>query len=506
MRKKLAILVVICLPFAGTASLYTSEWADYLGNSQRTGYSAESGPDMPDILWKVNIPGDFDTSPFIIGDKILVLWKDNMAHLVKTKVFLLNLLTGDIEQELDSDLFFKAFPMDNRILGVSIETIHEIDPISGEITFLSFIPKKSFVMTSLYPLILEDRIIIPTTPAVCLSTSDFQTLWNLGDTSDTDLEPACLAGDESLIVFVSRRDGISQLLAVDPTNGTIKWRIDPLRGARWLAMGKDTIYCGGQNLWAFDRDGKQLWVFFPHEKIVSNIVLGKDAIYIVDEANTLYKVDLNGDLVWKTEWEVSPWYYETHLLGAGDILYCIGNFGDAVSVAMSQVTAHSMEDGSRLWGLEFGPSEYIRGSPALAGGILVIGTTNGSIIAVASDPELYERQGDAFLSKDLKEKAINSYKKAQELYERKGNETQSQEVERRIHEIENLQETSAPTTPPESEEPPGSTTTTPPESEKPSISPPETRPPKSTLTPILVVGSLVPIGVLIAYYFIRKKH
>ncbi|MBU7018640.1 MAG: PQQ-binding-like beta-propeller repeat protein [Theionarchaea archaeon] len=502
-RKYSIVLAVICLPLAGAACLYTSEWADYLGNPQRTGYSGDNGPEMPETLWEVNIPGDFDTSPFIAGDKVLLLWKDDMYHLVKTKVFLLDLCTGDIEKELNSDLIFKAFFMDDHILGVSIETIHEIDRISGEITFLSFMPKKSFVMTSLYPLILEDRIVIPTTPVVCLSSSDFHTLWTLGDTSDSDLEPVCLAGDESLIIFVARKNGIAQLVAVDPSNGIIKWRIDPLRGARWLAMGKDAIYCGGRNLWAFDRDGKQLWVFFPHEGIVSNIVVGKDALYIVDEANTLCKVDFSGSLVWKTEWEVSPWFYETHLLGTGDILYCIGNYGDAVSVDRSQVTAHSMEDGSRLWDVEFGPSQYVKGSPALAGGVLVIGTTNGTVIALASDPELYVRQGDALLSKNLREKAIDSYKKAAEFYEKKGNMNRSQEIQMQIELIENLQ-TTTPKTP----------ETPPPDSYQPSplsTSPPETPPVSSLLLPessshlISVLAIVVLIGIFISYVFFKKR-
>ncbi|MBU7047641.1 MAG: hypothetical protein HXS54_14500 [Theionarchaea archaeon] len=121
------------------------------------------------------------------------------------------------------------------------------------------------------------------------------------------------------------------------------------------------------------------------------------------------------------------------------------------------------------------------------------------LVAFASDPDIFVKQGDAFLSMNMKKEAINSYRKAQELYKKKGNETQSQKMEDQILELENLQETAPPeTTPPESENPPESLSTPP--------TPPESTPPsESTLTPILVVGSLVSIGVFIAYY-IRKKH
>ncbi|MBU7023945.1 MAG: PQQ-like beta-propeller repeat protein, partial [Theionarchaea archaeon] len=131
-----------------------------------------------------------------------------------------------------------------------------------------------------------------------------------------------------MTLFIMRKDGM-RLLAVDTQTGTLTWETSPLHGARWLSLKENTVYCGGKNLWAFNRDGTQRWVFFPEEHIISNLVLGSDAVYFVDEEDNLYKVDFNGNLVWKTKCEASLEYYETHLIGAGDILYCIGNYGDS---------------------------------------------------------------------------------------------------------------------------------------------------------------------------------
>ena len=79
----------------------------------------------------------------------------------------------------------------------------------------------------------------------------------------------------------------------------------------------------------------------------------------------------------------------------------------------------------------------------------MIGNTDGELIALASDPDLFMEQGDAFLSKGLRNQAISSYKKAAELYEKKGDTSRSQDVQERIHELEDEPESSLPMTPPE---------------------------------------------------------
>jgi hypothetical protein len=50
-------------------------------------------------------------------------------------------------------------------------------------------------------------------------------------------------------------------------------------------------------------------------------------------------------IVWKTEWEGFTVFPNTHLVGAGDILYCIGNFMDLGA----QVTAYRMKDARKVW-------------------------------------------------------------------------------------------------------------------------------------------------------------
>jgi hypothetical protein len=449
-RKILLVLALLVCAVVSASGSDSCEWADYVGNPQRTAYTACDGPDKPEILWKATIPGDFDTPPFIMGDNVLILCKDDMYHTSRTTIVILDLLTGNVLQKFvplipNEHYTFEIFPLENQIIGTSFTGIYDIDLDSEKGALLTEIPHKFYGTPNLYPVVLEDILIFPTDPPVCLSKSDFDTAWNAGDILPyPDSHPYNLAGDETIVVFIMEKGGITRLLAVEPSTGMVEWMSDPLPLSLWLALGEDTIYCGGRNLWTLDNRGSELWHFEPDQRIASNIVLGPDAVYIADYSHSLYKIGLDGTLMWKTEWDLSPWYYETHLIGAGNTLYCIGTSGGPDLVTGSYVTAFNMEDGSKMWNLEFESSSYIRAAPAIADGILVIGRVGGIIMALASDPHLFVRQGDAFLSEGLKDEAISSYEKAAQLYEERGDLTESREIQERILELENSDKTKLP--------------------------------------------------------------
>ena len=64
---------------------------------------------------------------------------------------------------------------------------------------------------------------------------------------------------------------------------------------------------------------------------------------------------------------------------------------------------------------------------------------------INADPDLLVNQAEAFLSKGLKDQAINAYKRAADLYEEQGNVSQSQKIKEKIYELENPPETISPT-------------------------------------------------------------
>jgi len=431
------------------------------------------------------------------------------------------MITGDVVQKFGQYkyIFHEVFPVDGHVICLHGLRLYEIDLESKKITLLAEIPGKSsssfsgyhsvirgnmgavfHYVFNRYPLILEDKIIIPAGPGVCLSRADYKIVWNLMDkTKDPDLDTYTAAGDESTAFLIAGKRGFSYILAVDPSTGELKWMSEDLPLARWLVLGNDTVFCGGEKLWAFSRDGLNLWEFTPEDKIITNIVLGPDGVYFADCAKNLYKIDLGGNFIWKTTWEGNQ-YFQSHLIGAGNILYCVENLGEsALETSESQVTAYRMEDGSKLWSLSLGSPGWVRRVPTVAQGILVIGTMDGDLIALASDPELYMQQGDAYLSKGTTEKAINSYETAAELYEKRGDTSRSQEILNLIQELENQPPVSAtpePTTPPES------TFATP---EPTAV--PESPPPQSSwiLISAGVISAGILVGILIACYLFKRK-
>ncbi len=506
-------LALMCCTFLGAD--FNSGWVHYLGNPQRTAYVSGNGPDIPEILWKVRIscygrdwtgkktygPGVFDTSPFIVGGEVLALWKDSIYNTSATIVICVDLLTGEIFQEekvcSEEGYFLSIFPVNNRIIGKSLWSLDEFDPVFGKVELLAETPQKGFGSND-YPVLLENKCIIYTTPAICFSSSDFSVLWSLGDVTESDWVLTNAAGDEDLVIFIMNKGlfgdySTQRIFAVDPSTGAPKWESDSIVGVRWLALGRDTVYCAGNKLWAFDKNGSKKWEFIPENTIRSNLVLGPDAVYCADAENNLYKVDLNGNLVWKIDYEGTP-FFQTHLLGTGDILYCIGSFPDEeMNPHQSQITAYSMVDGSEIWKIGRGAFGGVNGSPAIADGILVIGTMDGEIVAFASDPELFVKQGDAFVSMESREKAGDSYRKAVNLYEKKGNIEKAEEIKKRISELGLPLETQSPT---------------------PSTYPPSPVSPSPEPSPLakksaLLIASIIAIVVFIMImtnYFVKRKQ
>jgi outer membrane protein assembly factor BamB len=510
--KNLLVLLVTALVLTCGSCSDCIRWTEHLGNPQKTGYSACGGPDAPVELWKVRTTGDFETSPFIMNGKVIVLWKNSQYHTLTAKVMILDVLTGEILHEMDSLLFSEVFPVGDRIIGRSGIRFYEIDIAAGTNTLLTEIPRRGYSFDQ-YPVILKNKIVIPTFPSLCL-TFDFDIRWDMGDTEiDPHLRLYNVAGDEDILGFILAEEGITQLYVVDTSTGILQWMSGPLPSSLWLTIGNDTLYCGGEKLWAFGQNGSERWSFSPEKRIMSNLVLGLDGIFFADEANNLYKIDFDGNLIWKTGWEVSPWYYKTHLIGAGTILYCIGNYGNPDFPSKSSITAFSMEDGIELWNLEFEHLNYVKAFPAIAEGILILGTIGGNVIALASDPDVFVRQGDAFLSKGITDEAITSFTKAAELFEKEGNAFESQKIRERIHELDSSSEFLPESSPPE-HVPPGSEPSEPPSTPSFTTSP-ETTPEESTSLESLEIDLNIPtlliglagafIAVSVAYHLTRNK-
>ena len=489
----------LALTVAGLVCVSASEpcqWNQYLGNPGRTAYTDCSVLDSPEVLWEITLDGDA-SMPFIVGDKVVVLSIPYYVFpgslqlpLQESNITVVDLMTGNLLQKIVPDVDCAGVQsVGNTVLVYSVEELYELDLSSGRTSYVSKIPGEWSCVSDCYPLVLADRIVYPTNPMVCLSRNDYSILWDLrsalGSFYPQNAKIWTIAASMNQIYIIFEEDNERKVMAVNAETGELIWVSDSLFVWR-VAVDGSTVFVGGDNLYALDAEtGEQLWMF-ELDFAMSNIVAGPTGVYLTDNQSYLYAVDKNtGELRWNNPWEEPP-HWPTYIVGIGDTIIC--------SNAM-EMTCFFTEDGSRLWNVHFqDTSDISLGNfcPAVADRVIVIAKRllhkEGDIsvlepyrlVAFASDPDLFVKQGDAFLSKDMKDGAVNSYKNAAELYKRKGDMSRSQEIRELIRELEEPSETTlAPLSP----------------------LPPESSPPIH-ISALVFAGM---IGIFVAYYFIKQR-
>ncbi len=463
--KAQGVLLLCILSLNIESGMESCQWEQHLANPGRTGYVTCDGPEDSTILWKLSLAGETDTPPLVIGDTLFVLKKNSCAHLIQSSIMKINLYTGKVIGQMDSEEwtpYYRFFTdgTDVYLLGENTQfedmlEIWRVDFDRQELLSVASIPGRCCEYQS-RALILDNKIVYPSTPLICFSCPDFGILWStdaiLPDQETIGIENA--VADEHHVFVITASSNERQIYAFHLNTGAVAWSHTIPKNLLEITLEESTLYMGREELLALDAEtGKTLWKFKPRGVISCNLVIGQTSIFAADTENQLYALDKKtGREVWRTQWEGDPGW--TSLVGGGRFLYCTSGHGEE-----SRLICFQADNGERLWEYRF--SSPIHTQPCLTQGILIVALLRGDIYAFATSPV--------------------------------------------------LQETPPETTPPESEKPPETTPPTPPESEKPPETtpptPPESTPPsESTLTPILVVGSLFSIGVFIVYFFIRKKH
>lgn len=519
------------------ASSEPCQWDQYLGNPGRTGYANCGRPDSPEVLWEVALEGEA-SNPFIVGDKVVVwcntycVFPNPPDRAPKPNVAVIDLMTGTLLQQVfgkgDLAEYFPTYVYPVRedvLLGEVRDVLYEIDLVSEECSPISEIPSGYHCLYGCYPVVLPDRIVLPTTPVVCLSKKDYSVLWDLksslGALYPVNSEILNIAASDNRLYVIIEVKNNRRIWAVDVTTGEFIWMSNRVAASRIAADGSH-VFAGGDIVYALDSEtGKTLWKFEidPAQSrtlagIRSNIVVGSDAVYFTDQ-NYVYAVDKNtGEVTWKNPWEEIR-FRRTYIVGAEDTIMCS---------SILDLTAFSAEEGTKLWNIHFPDcldAARENPCPAVADDIVMVVKRRSyrknnihywgpcTLIAYASNPDVLVRQGDTFFLEGLTEKAINSYKKAARLYGNRGDLSRSYEVLNRIYELENPSETTE-TVPPESPVTPAAEST----QQSPELLPesPESTSETSNLLgslfAVFSVGAVIVILFLTAMFLIkgRKKQ
>ncbi len=487
-------------------------WAQYLGNPGRTGYINCSGPDSPEILWEITMDGE-TRAPFIMEDTVVIPYETctsgcsfGYVPTMKTTVAMIDLLTGTLLQEIAvEDWLVSACPVgQKKVLLESEKMLYDIDFASASVSSISevYIPSTVLYFPLHYPVVLQGKIVVPTKGLiVCFSRSDYRRLWDLesslGPLYPSDGDLLNIAVSEDVVYTILGGEEGERIWAVDSATGTFIWVSEPLNVLE-IAVDGPMLLAGGDNRYSSDaktgkvysldtKTGKVLWMF-ECEAVRSNIMVGPDAVYFTDDM-TLYAVDkYTGKLEWKKERKNVWGLGTTYLIGTGNSIICSDIYN---------LTSFSAEDGTQLWNVHFQDSMKLFGkktSPAVAEGIIIIEKSEqgNKVLAFASDPGIFVKQGGAFVSMGLKEKAGDSYRKAVNLYEKKGNLEKAEEIRKKISELGLPLETQPPTP---SASPPSS------------VQPPPELPPLTKKSTIFIasIAAITALIIAMAYYFIKRK-
>lgn len=487
-RLKLALLIMILFCMMNPSLDKPCQWDQYLGNPGRSAYVDYNGPSSPEILWEVEFR-DYTGTPFVSGEKVIVVYRYPSHPYPAYRIASIDLLTGTLDEAVTNVRGISgACPAGDLIIGLSVCWLYRIDPVSGEAVFDIRVSGELWNTCEphCYPIVLPDKIVLSTSPVVCLSRADYSELWNLksslGSIYPEDARTRMIAASSERIHVIVQTEKGARLWTVDSSTGELLW-VDDNFGIWEIATDGPTVFGRArENLYALNAEtGKLLWEFQTNP-ILSNVAAGENEVFFTTET-MLYAVDkFSGKLKWEKEWKGSyPW--TTYVIGAGDIVICSNVYN---------LSAFSVADGTELWNVHF--QDYVdrlrvKPCPAVTEGILIVVGKDPfkSLIAFASDPDLFVRQGDAFLSMNLHEKAINSYRKAAELYERGEDFSKAEEIQETIYKLENQLQTAPPETPSSEIEP------------KPSI---------FQLFPLVVLAliSISIAGVILAYCCIMRRR
>jgi outer membrane protein assembly factor BamB len=195
----------------------------------------------------------------------------------------------------------------------------------------------------------------------------------------------------------------------DAGQGLIEWSFrteGPIRGSPLVDSVLVYIGSGDGHFYAIDREsGEERWRFEAGSPIQSSPAADGNLVYFGDRANVFYALDRgNGRLKWRVEtgndypweWGHEGWDYFTSSPAVVGGLVIVGS-GDG------HVIAFEAESGVERW--RVATEGRVRASPAVANGVVYVGSADGFLYAIALESGerrwKFETEGASFSSAEF---------------------------------------------------------------------------------------------------------
>lgn len=331
----------------GRVYWYSADYSDYGGGEGDVEVSvlaADAGSGEP--IWTAEDVGSSGVVPTYSDGK---LYLNNALEVVK-----LDAGSGDFEWRVSPDVDVRLSGSARVVDGVVYTGVSALDASSGEV------------------------------------------LWEGGFGEDEELKGSPAVGEGAVATVVD-----SGLYVLEAEDGSVRWQEDEVVGDVCLVDG--VVYSHDFDvLYALDvTSGGEIWRFGEDDgNRVTNPAVSDDSVYC-NYGGYVVRLDREtGDVVWRSE--LGGDYVGRPTYGpivSGDVVYTGRSFvyGPGINIVpdlLVHVThnlyALDSETGDRMWGFTTeqgrGGKGNLWGSPAVAGGVLYVGSSNDHVYALA-EPE-----------------------------------------------------------------------------------------------------------------------
>ncbi|MBN2147050.1 MAG: PQQ-binding-like beta-propeller repeat protein [Anaerolineales bacterium] len=285
-------------------------------------------------------------------------------------------------EKASANISFYAAPVltaDGQLLVAGYDSkLYSLDPASGAVKWVFEQAKKRYIAS---PLVNDAGIFAPSADGTLYALDmegnplwSFKTEQPIWATPVSDPECECIympsmdhhiyaldvaSGDQlwksedlggAMVSSPAYRGGVlyigtfgNEILALDAKNGDITWRFST-EGWVWAgpALTDDLLIVGDLEGWLYAIQidtGTQSWRIQPDGDIASTTLILDNRIYATTETDTIYAVDLEGNIIWR---QIVDGKLFGPAITAGDQIMVGPTDGDFTLAALTQ-------DGSLLW-------------------------------------------------------------------------------------------------------------------------------------------------------------
>jgi len=346
----------------------------YRTDPARAGGASGSIGDRPELEYRIDGTEPVTASPVLVGDTGFV--PDGSGQLVAFVVSTGEVLWRTSIGEADASVVASVDSIFS-VSGAGIVRRH--DPGTGDIAWEADLDGACRSSPLLYDGVLwvavgDELTLLDPSTGVRLNSIALQAP---ADSSPAASGEAIVIGTRSnTLAFVDVRSFDVELVPLPAASRAMTTYADGVAATPVISGG--SVYVGSTTgvLVSASLSGEIHWLVDVESPIYGTVAIGDGIGFVPTGSGRMIAFDLeNGEVRWSAE--LGEAAYSSPVLVDGVVLATAEN---------GRLFALDSESGRELWSVEFGePGNYMASTPAVSGSLVVVGSNDGSIVAVDTD-------------------------------------------------------------------------------------------------------------------------